>query len=117
MITSADEAKLLLNKLSSSASRVVASFAMGSISGLNGFVCRVSGRITHVDEVGGTFVFVPNSEDPEDVLLVAIFGCSFGFTGPIPLSPAFKNVPTDKWDSTLYISFPNGSSLILFAEE
>jgi hypothetical protein len=124
MITSLDEAKLLLNKWISSSTLVVAVLAIAFPDRLppnaTGVTLRLSGRITGMDETG-TFMLVPSSAtSSDDFLLVAIPGCGFGFSGSIPIPPIFNNplnLFPDKWESTLYIVFPNTDALILFAPE
>jgi hypothetical protein len=124
MITSLDEAKLLLNKWISSSTLVVAVFAVAFPDRLppnaTGLTLRLSGRITGMDTTG-TFMLVPSSAtSSDDFLLVAIPGCGFGFSGSIPI-PAMFNAPLklspENWESTLYIVFPDGQVLILFAPE
>jgi hypothetical protein len=123
MITSADEAKLLLNKWINSSVLVVAVFALAFPDRLppnaTGFTCRISGRIASMDATG-TFILQPASADIGDFLIIATPGCAFGFSGSFPVSAVFNNplsiLPKD-WESVLYIVFPDGNALILFAPE
>jgi hypothetical protein len=120
MITSVDEAKLLLNKWISSSTSVVAVFAMAFPERLppnaTGFLCRLTGKITGIDATG-TFVFAPES-GKDDFLIGALSGCGLGYSGSIPSLSTMFNLPLPKdWDSALYIVFPNTATLVLFAAE
>ena len=131
MITSLDEAKLLLSKWINSSTPVVAIFALSFPDRLppngTGLVCRLSGRIMGMDATG-TFVFTPDSSSPEsnkpeNFLVAAIPGCGFGFSSAFPIPPlpavfdSLPNVFPKNWDSALYIVFPDSNPLVLFAAE
>lgn len=123
MVSSEDDAKLLLTKWISEASHVVALFAMqfpghpGDIK--PGLAWRISGHIASIDSAG-TFALVPDgveqfSPQDRDFLLVSIAACGFGYEN-FADSPLLPYIPKD-WGSLLVVVFPNGSALVLFASE
>lgn len=110
MISSIDEAVLLLRKWKSESARVKAFL---SLAGINLFL---TGEIKRVDsERLVSFVLVP--DNPADLLMVTISGCDFGYRDDLPLpEPLGKHLPSN-WDSLLFVRFVTGSRLALFAVE
>lgn len=108
MISSFDEAVLLLNKWKQEASQLCA------ISTFADATFRMGGTIEDVD-ADGTFLL----HGPEtDFLLVRPRDCNFGFdTSSLKLPIALAKLLPDQnqWDSLLCLGFQNGEKIILFS--
>jgi len=123
MISSEEEARLLLNKWINERANVVALFSMAFPEHVGaskpGLVCKVSGRIAAMDSTG-TFCLIPSDSDEmaptaKTFVLISIAGCGFGYgTSTVPGLMQF--LPKD-WESTLLIVFPNATTVALFAIE
>jgi hypothetical protein len=121
MISADEEARMLLNKWISEASPIVAiqafPFPLPDRSQMTSCsVARISGRITSLDSTG---VFVLRGEQTDDFLIASVEGCSFGYEGkniPLLSQSDFIKWPED-WDSLLYVQFPGGGALALYAVE
>ena len=117
MISSLEEALLLLNKWQSESTRIVLlqTFMCPPAQDsplLSGVMSRTTGRIAAIEEASGTFTFV---SDNDDFVMVSPTGCTFGYNASVPLPPKLQAVLPAKWDSFLYITFPNDIRLVIFA--
>jgi hypothetical protein len=120
MISSWDDAQLLLNKWMSESALVIGTvaFTVGDPASHPlppGLVSRLTGRVSSVQSDG---TFLLSAENSDDVMLVSTSGCTFGYADDWPSpSPEILNVIPRNFDSCLWICFPNSTTLIVFALE
>jgi hypothetical protein len=106
MISSPEEARLLLNKLMIDSSRVLAFASTATF----GFLARVEGTITRRDE-DGTFWLSSG-----DNFIGFNLDCIIGYTEQGEMPHTFENVIADevkKWTTTLLLKYSSGERLAL----
>ena len=118
MISTFEEALLLLNKWRSDSATVVLLQAFmcpptqESALGLpSGTLSRTTGIIVFVEEGTGTFTL---ASGPKDFTMVSPAGCTFGYDANTPLGPALAKWFPSNFDSALSMTFPNGTMAVMF---
>jgi hypothetical protein len=118
VVSSIDEAVLLLKKWWDEGTSVVAMLVPysepNSAVGLEAMVvCRLMGRITTIDDEHLSFKL--GSDSSEDFMGFCIANCSIGYHQSPDLAPVLRPYMPSDLDSLIFISFPFGMSLALFA--
>lgn len=117
MVSSLEEALLVLNKWQIESSRIVMlqTFMCPPAQGsplMSGIMSRTTGRIANIEEASGTFTFV---SEHGDFVMVSPTGCTFGYGADMSLPDKIAALLPAGWDSLLYLTFPNNTKLVIFA--
>ena len=107
MISSPEEAILLLDKWCSEATRLLA------VGSLEGILLRISGVIQAL-ESDGTFVLGVLEND--DFIMMSLAQCKLGFDTPaVNLPDVLKKLLPKDWTSLLVLRFPKETTIMLFS--
>jgi len=107
MISSAEEARLVLNKWKADSSRVVGFASSATL----GFSARVGGTITKSDDIGATFCLA-SATDFIFFNLPGVIGYGEQQELADSLSQAIAN-EVQKWTTILFLKYANGERLVL----